>query len=83
MQGEFTQRDLYKLDLSKTTIANMRGHQLTLPSSLVCRQPWSSVTPDPQYSVLGEPFEAIKYLSVFKSSEQLFAVIEISWHSLS
>ena len=39
--------------------------------------------PDPQYSVMGEPFEAIKYLSIYKSQGQLFGVIEIAWHSLS
>ena len=40
-------------------------------------------TPDVQYSIKGEGFEAIKYLSVKKSYSQLFAIIEIAWDSLA
>lgn len=32
---------------------------------------------------MGEQFEAIKYLAIFKAPQQLFAVIEIAWNSLS
>jgi hypothetical protein len=55
-----------------------------MPSSLVCSQPYKSIAvTDPQFSIKGEEFEAIKYLAVWKNPDQLFAVIEIAWRSIS
>jgi len=87
MDGPFNQRELFSVDLqgtlAKQMIRNRGCTQITMPSSLVCRQPYKPISViDPQYTVKGEQFEAVKYLAVRKNQDQLFAVIEVAWSSI-
>lgn len=55
---------------------------MTMPSSLVCTNPFKSHSrPELYHSVTGEGYEALKLQTIIRNS-QVIAVIEIGWHTL-
>ena len=87
MDGPFNYREMFKVNLKNTLVEKILNNpgctQITIPSSLICKQNIQALeAPDVQYSVINEDFQAIKYLVISKSESQIFAVVEIGWKSI-